>query len=407
MGLRELWYFGLQYVDNKGFPTWLKLDKKVSAQEVRKENPLQFKFRAKFYPEDVPEELIQDITQKLFFLQVKEGILSDEICCPPQTALLLGSYAVQAKFGDYNEELHKSGYLSSQRLIPQRVMDQHTLTRDQWEDWIQVWHAEHRGMLKDSTMLEYLKIAQDLEMYGINYFEIKNKKGTDLWLGVDALGLNIYEKDDKLTPKIGFPWSEIRNISFNDKKFVIKPIDFLFYAPHLRINKRTLQLCMGNHELYMHRRKPDTIEVQPMKAQAREEKHQKQLERQQLETEKRRETVEREKEQMMQERGELMLRLQDYEQKEQKTKKAEKELSDQIQRALQLEKEWKRAQEEAERLEVHGCAASQGGAGEADSGSDKEPGAAGPGARRVHRQDHAMRRSGSPRRRRTCTCSSS
>lgn len=92
----------------------------VSAQEVRKENPLQFKFRAKFYPEDVSEELIQDITQKLFFLQVKEGILSDEIYCPPETAVLLGSYAVQAKFGDYNKETHKSGYLSSERLIPQR-----------------------------------------------------------------------------------------------------------------------------------------------------------------------------------------------------------------------------------------------------------------------------------------------
>ena len=74
-------------------------------------------------------------------------------------------------------------------------------------------------------MLEYLKIAQDLEMYGVNYFSIKNKKGTELWLGVDALGLNVYEKEDQLTPKIGFPWSEIRNISFNDKKFVIKPID--------------------------------------------------------------------------------------------------------------------------------------------------------------------------------------
>lgn len=92
----------------------------VSAQEVRKENPLQFKFRAKFYPEDVSEELIQDITQKLFFLQVKEGILSDEIYCPPETAVLLGSYAVQAKFGDYNKDTHKSGYLSSERLIPQR-----------------------------------------------------------------------------------------------------------------------------------------------------------------------------------------------------------------------------------------------------------------------------------------------
>ena len=74
-------------------------------------------------------------------------------------------------------------------------------------------------------MMEYLKIAQDLEMYGVNYFSIKNKKGTDLFLGVDALGLNVYEAEDRLTPKIGFPWSEIRNISFNDKKFVIKPID--------------------------------------------------------------------------------------------------------------------------------------------------------------------------------------
>ncbi|XP_071405337.1 ezrin isoform X2 [Pithys albifrons albifrons] len=362
IGLREVWYFGLQYVDNKGFQTWLKLDKKVSAQEIRKENPLQFKFRAKFFPEDVSEELIQDITQKLFFLQVKEGILSDEIYCPPETAVLLGSYAVQAKFGDYNKEVHKPGYLNSERLIPQRVMDQHKLSREQWEERIQVWHAEHSGMLKESAMLEYLKIAQDLEMYGINYFEIKNKKGTDLWLGVDALGLNIYEKDDKLTPKIGFPWSEIRNISFNDKKFVIKPIDkkapdFVFYAPRLRINKRILQLCMGNHELYMRRRKPDTIEVQQMKAQAREEKHQKQLERKQLEDEKRRrETIEREKEQMLREKEELLVRLQEY---EVKTQKAEKELSDQIQRAIQLEEERRRAQEEAERLEADRLAALQ------------------------------------------------
>ena len=36
---------------------------KVTAQDVKKESPLQFKFRAKFFPEDVSEELVQDITQ--------------------------------------------------------------------------------------------------------------------------------------------------------------------------------------------------------------------------------------------------------------------------------------------------------------------------------------------------------
>ena len=28
-GLRETWYFGLQYKDNKGYLAWMKLDKKV------------------------------------------------------------------------------------------------------------------------------------------------------------------------------------------------------------------------------------------------------------------------------------------------------------------------------------------------------------------------------------------
>nr|XP_041630815.1 moesin/ezrin/radixin homolog 1 isoform X4 [Drosophila kikkawai] len=287
IGLREVWFFGLQYTDSKGDLTWIKLYKKVMNQDVKKENPLQFRFRAKFYPEDVAEELIQDITLRLFYLQVKNAILTDEIYCPPETSVLLASYAVQARHGDHNKTTHTAGFLANDRLLPQRVIDQHKMSKEEWEQSIMTWWQEHRSMLREDAMMEYLKIAQDLEMYGVNYFEIRNKKGTDLWLGVDALGLNIYEQDDRLTPKIGFPWSEIRNISFSEKKFIIKPIDkkapdFMFFAPRVRINKRILALCMGNHELYMRRRKPDTIDVQQMKAQAREEKNAKQQEREKL-----------------------------------------------------------------------------------------------------------------------------
>ncbi|XP_037097149.1 ezrin a isoform X2 [Syngnathus acus] len=236
-----------------------------------------------------------------------------------------------------------------------RILEQHSLSKEQWEGKIQVWHEEHGCMLKDEAILEYLKISQDLEMYGVNYFEIKNKKGTDLWLGVDALGLNIYEKDDKMTPKIGFPWSEIRNISFNDKKFSIKPIDkkapdFIFYAPRLRVNKRILLLCMGNHELYMRRRKTDTIEVQQMKAQAKEERLQRKMERDQLEREKkRREAIELEKEQMEREKYDLMTKLQQY---EETTKRAERELQEQLDRGVRLEEERRKVEQEAARLEA-------------------------------------------------------
>lgn len=92
----------------------------VVSQDVKKETPLQFKLRVKYYPEDVTEELIQEVTRKLFFLQVKEDILSEEIYCPPETAVLLASYAVQAKYGEFNKSQHHRGYLSGERLLSKR-----------------------------------------------------------------------------------------------------------------------------------------------------------------------------------------------------------------------------------------------------------------------------------------------
>jgi merlin protein len=123
IGLRETWYFGLQYEDSKGFISWLKLDKKgtllilcignyhrankailkgcviipVQDQGISQQPTTSFMFLGKFYPEDVAEELVQEVTQHLFFLQVKQAILSMDIYCPPEASVLLASYAVQAK----------------------------------------------------------------------------------------------------------------------------------------------------------------------------------------------------------------------------------------------------------------------------------------------------------------------
>ncbi|KAK7580608.1 hypothetical protein V9T40_001237 [Parthenolecanium corni] len=303
IGLRETWYFGLQFIDAKGFVSWVKFEKKVLDQNIPPESPATFTFLVKFYPEDVAEELVQEVTQHLFFLQVKQSILTCENYCPPEASVLLASYAVQAKYGDFDEAMYKpgNGMLPIEELLPQRVIDQYQMTPQMWQDRIKIWYADHRGMSQDEAEMEYLKIAQDLDMYGVNYFPISNKKETDLWLGVTALGLNIYEKNNKLQPKTTFPWSEIRHISFDDKKFIIKPIqksapNFVFFSQKVRMNKLILDLCIGNHDLFMKRRKPDTMEVQQMKAQAKEEKARRSRERNKLAREKQlREVAEREK----------------------------------------------------------------------------------------------------------------
>ncbi|XP_032630304.1 merlin-like isoform X2 [Chelonoidis abingdonii] len=304
LGLRETWFFGLQYTI-KGMYTWLKMDKKVLDQEIPKEDPVSFRFLAKFYPEKVEEELLQEITQHLFFLQVKKQILDEEIYCSPEATVLLASYAVQAKYGDYDPNFHEPGFLAQEELLPKRVLRQYQMTADMWEEKISAWYAEHRGIARDEAKMNYLKIAQDLEMYGVNYFPIaQNKSDTDLLLGVDAKGIHVYSINNRFSPNKSFEWSGIRNISYSEKELTIKPLDkkaevFKFFSSQLKVNKLILQLCIGNHDLFMRRRKVDSIEIQQMKAQAREEKARKKMETQRLAREKQlREEAEHAKEEL-------------------------------------------------------------------------------------------------------------
>lgn len=55
-------------------------------------------------------------------MQVKQSILSMDIYCPPEMSVLLASYAVQAKFGDYDPATYQSGALAMEELLPQRVI---------------------------------------------------------------------------------------------------------------------------------------------------------------------------------------------------------------------------------------------------------------------------------------------
>lgn len=362
IGLRETWYFGLQYHDSKNYVAWLKLDKRVRDQDVEKTTPMTFLFLAKFYPEDVQEELVQEVTQHLFFLQVKQNILNMDLYCAPEASVLLASYAVQAKYGDFDENSYQPGLLANEDLLPQRVIDQYKMTLEMWEERIKIWYADHKGMSRDEAEMEYLKIAQDLDMYGVNYFQISNKKESDLWLGVTNLGLSIYEQDNKLTPKIMFPWSEISNISFDDKKFIIKTVDksspnFTFYSKKLRMNKLILDLCIGNHDLFMRRRKPDPMDVQQMKAQAKEEKLRRQIERSKLAREKQlREELERDKQvleqRIIQYQEDLRIAKESLQQSEESADLlAEKSLLAE-QEAMLLQRKASEAEEEVKRIKL-------------------------------------------------------
>ena len=116
------------------------MDKKVLKQKINhSQQNTTFMFYAKFFPENIAEELIQEVTQHLFFLQIKQAILLMDYYCPPEASVLLASYAVQAKYGDYDDSVCKPGMLDSADLLPQRVISQYEMTPQMWEERIKTW----------------------------------------------------------------------------------------------------------------------------------------------------------------------------------------------------------------------------------------------------------------------------
>ncbi|THD23431.1 putative merlin/moesin/ezrin/radixin [Fasciola hepatica] len=215
IGLREVWWFGLRYVDSKGVEKWVKLNKKISPSSKSKDACTDFTFRVKFFPEEVSEELIQDVTQRLFYYEVKSSVVSGQYYTSPDSALLLASYQALVRHGKYDPEVHKTGFINIPNYIP----------------------------------------AQ-------------------------------------LTPKISFPWNEIRKLVYSHSKFTVKPTDtsgkdIVFYCDSTSACKEVMALCTGNHELYGRRRRPDSIEVQQMKAQAKEAKDARKMEQEKLAAERR------------------------------------------------------------------------------------------------------------------------
>jgi len=240
---------------------------------------IELYFVVKYYTEDITNELIQDITRHLYYLQVKQDILNMDIYCPPDTAAHLASLSLQAKFGDYD---CLSLDVEEEALLPLSCFQKIELSRNDWYDRIISLWKTHQSLTREESEILYLKHAQDLDMFGLSFFEISkiqggNKKSTsqhqhesvDLWLGIDSLGIRFYKKN-KLRPEVFFSWTDIKYVTANDKKVVLnmvgdKHANFAFYANKSSVSKEILDLANGNHELYMRRRQDQSIEIQQMK----------------------------------------------------------------------------------------------------------------------------------------------
>ena len=60
--------------------------------------------------------------------------------------------------------------LSGENFIPESILLQNGKSRNNIEDSVTKKHEENGAMPREEAIIEYLKLAQESDMYGITYF---------------------------------------------------------------------------------------------------------------------------------------------------------------------------------------------------------------------------------------------
>lgn len=209
LNLVEQDYFGLRYVDATQQRHWLDLGKSIIKQ-VRDLDPVLFSFRIKFYPPD-PFRLKEEITRYQIFLQLKRDLLHGRLYCAPNEAAMLAGYIIQGEIGDYVPEIHTGHYVSCYKLLLKQT--------DTIEEKIMEVHQKAlKGQTPSQVESAFLKLACQLDTYGVDPHPVKDHKGAQLYLGINYSGILTVQGSRKTHH---FRWLDIQKINYEGKMFIV------------------------------------------------------------------------------------------------------------------------------------------------------------------------------------------
>ncbi|CAH8447026.1 unnamed protein product [Schistosoma bovis] len=208
--LVEYDYFDLEYINKDGLHCWLDHSKAINKQ-INISKRFLYSFVVKFYTPH-PNLLEDELTRYLFALQIKIDLRSGRLQCSESTAALLAAFIVQAKIGDFLEDLYQDhSYLFGLHLLNQ--------PSDEMLKKIAECHRNLIGQSPAEADYNLLDTVRKIELYGIRVNPAKDNNGLNVNIAVTHSGICVYQGGVRTNL---FSWARIRKLSFKRKNFFIK-----------------------------------------------------------------------------------------------------------------------------------------------------------------------------------------
>ncbi|KAM7533202.1 hypothetical protein Aperf_G00000120275 [Anoplocephala perfoliata] len=217
-------------IHHRGIPFWLKMDRRVVDQ--CKKNT-RFWFGVRIYPPKPQVEVFDEITRYLLCLQLRQDLLSGRLACSFFTHTLLAAYWAQSELGDW--DLHvlsnsdSTDYLTSLCLaapLPFSILEGEVLEAESVAEEERIWSASVTGpphpppgLVPSRADLLFLKTAQKLSTYGIDFHRIQNPTNSTIHVNLTSRlsKETTFRRSQSMRPKSAFTSSssKSKNICLN------------------------------------------------------------------------------------------------------------------------------------------------------------------------------------------------